>query len=354
MSIKHLSHSPAGLHTPRFRRHRSAPPARLEAPRAEPTPCGEPAAGAGPVSRGFLVGPVDWLKCLAARLSASRIFGAGAEMAFWLFLSLLPLAAVAGLLAARVTTRSGAAMSQLLGSLPRATRELLAQELTRVAAWNGGKVGVAAAVTFVWLASSGIHAVFDGVEIATEAVPRPWWRKRLLAMVACVGLSAGIGVLTLLGTGLGWIWHLVGGDTMFHALRVESTPFGHLARWLAGTAVSVALISGLYWAALAPPTRRTTRVLPGAVLAVLLQAVIGAAYGLYVSALGDGSAYQAGLASIGVTLMALYLFCLALLAGVEVNQMMSERRNARPANPPQSPASRPAPPAPQSPRLKPS
>jgi len=329
-------------------------PARIEAPRAEPTPCGEPTAGGGPVSRGFLAGPMDWLKCMAARLSASRIFGVGAEMAFWLFLSLLPLAAVAGLLAARLTTRSGAAMTQVLGSLPRATRELLAQELTRVAAWNGGKVGVAAAVTFVWLASSGIHAVFDGVEIATEVVPRPWWRKRLLAIVTCVGLSAGIGVLTLLGTGLGWIWHLVGGDTMLHALRLESTPFGHLARWLVGTAVSVALISGLYWTALAPALRRTTRVIPGAVLAVLLQAAIGALYGLYLSALGDGSAYQAGLASIGVTLMALFLFCLALLAGVEVNQMMSERRSSRPAGPPQSPPSRPAPPAPQSQRLKPS
>ena len=32
--------------------------------------------------------------------------------------------------------------------------------------------------------------------------------------------------------------------------------------------------------------------------------------------------------SIGVTLMALYLFCFALLIGVEINQMLGDRRRA--------------------------
>jgi hypothetical protein len=37
-----------------------------------------------------------------------------------------------------------------------------------------------------------------------------------------------------------------------------------------------------------------------------------------------GGAYQAGLASIGVTLMALYLACLVLLIGIEFNRVVGE------------------------------
>ncbi len=65
---------------------------------------------------------------------------------------------------------------------------------------------------------------------------------------------------------------------------------------------------------------------PGALLAIGLQTVLGFGYAFYVKQAGDGGAYQAGLATIGVTLMALYLFSVALLVGVEVNRTLGERR----------------------------
>ena len=67
-------------------------------------------------------------------------------------------------------------------------------------------------------------------------------------------------------------------------------------------------------------------IVPGAIVAVLLQTALGVGYGLYVRRAGDSGAYQAGLAVIGVTLMALYLLCVALLVGVEVNQILGTRR----------------------------
>lgn len=70
-------------------------------------------------------------------------------------------------------------------------------------------------------------------------------------------------------------------------------------------------------------------IVPGALLATVLQIAIGFGYGFYITQVGDGGAYQAGLASIGVTLVALYLFCLMILVGVEVNQMLGEHRAAR-------------------------
>lgn len=278
------------------------------------------------VSDGFWQSPLGWLKCVWKRLDASRSLGLAAEMAFWLFLSMLPLAAVAGLVAAKLALDNGSIMTALLASLPLATREMVSGELGRVAAWNGGKVGFWAGITFIWLASSGIHSIFDGIEIESEATPRPWWKKRALAIATCVGLSAGIALLALLVSGLGWWWHLVGGSTLLQAFQAGSSVVGKIARLVIGAAVAIGLVAGLYWVALPPAARKKMPVLPGALVAMALQIALGFGYGFYIAKAGDGGAYQAGLASIGVTLIALYLSCLALLVGIEVNQMMGERR----------------------------
>jgi membrane protein len=278
---------------------------------------------------GFVKNPLAWIKCLLVRLDANRALGLGAEMAFWLFLSLLPLAAVVGVAAAKLAMGNWSIAAPMLDSLPAATRDLLKSELGKMAAWNGGKVGIGAGVMFLWLASSGVHSMFDGIEIEANATPRPWWKKRLAALLTCVALSAGTALVTLLVTGVGWTWHLIGGTTLFQALQIESSWVGEVLRFGLGALVSFGLVSGLYWIALPPATRKTMPIMPGAFLATGLQIAIGFGYGFYIKKMGDGGAYQAGLASIGVTLMALFLFCAVLLVGIEVNQMLGEHREAK-------------------------
>ncbi len=285
--------------------------------------------GLSPVEAGFLASPLAWVKCLLTRLDANRSLGLGAEMAFWLFLSLLPLAAVAGVVAAKLAVGNWSIAAPVLNSLPEATRVLLAGEMGKMAAWNGGKVGLGAGAMFIWLASSGVHSVFDGMEIEANATPRPWWKKRVAAMLSCIALSVGVALLAVLSTGLGWMWHYVGGSTLFHALKFESSVFGQILRLGIGFAISFGLVTGLYWVALPRATRKTMPLAPGALLAIGLQVLIGFIYGFYITKAGDGGAYQAGLASIGVTLMALYLLCVVMLVGIEVNQMLGERRTAR-------------------------
>ena len=197
------------------------------------------------------------------RLDRSRSFGLSAEMAFWLFLSLLPLAAVAGLVTAKLASGQwSTTAAPLFESLPKATRDMVAGELGRVAAWNGGKVGVGAGLMFAWLASSGIHSIFDGIERAAGAARRPWWKKRLLALGACVALSLGAALLTVLGTGFGWLWRLGGGAALLRALELGSGSAGHAVRLASGAAISFGLVCGLYWVAL--PRGRAGRAPPRA------------------------------------------------------------------------------------------
>lgn len=266
---------------------------------------------------------LHWVKILFASLGRARTFGLAGEMAFWLFLSLLPLAAVAGLVVARFAMRETQLTTSMLETVPPTVRDLVTRELARVSAWNGGAVAPFAAITFVWLASSGVHAVFDGLELETESQARPWWKKRLYAIVTCVGLSIGFASIALLATGVAWIRGLLGDLDAFAYVPSGATV---LARAGGGALIAVALVSGLYWVGLPPRARRRMPVVPGAVLAVALQAVLGWGYGAYLRRMGDAGAYQAGLAVIGVTLIALYLASTALLVGVELNQLLGARR----------------------------
>jgi membrane protein len=266
---------------------------------------------------------LHWLKIVFGNLGRSRTFGIAAEMAFWLFLSLLPLAAVAGLVAAKFAMSNSGAASGLLSSLPPAVRELLTQELTKVSAWNEGAVGPVAALTFIWLASSGIHAVFDGLELETEATARPWWKKRALAMAACVALSIGVAAITMLSVGLGWIRRFAA-----DAVPVINMPsiVSTVLRTGISAAIAVLLIAGLYTIGLPTRARKRMPLWPGAIAAVVLQTTLGVVYGFYVRRAGDGGAYQGALAVIGITLITLYLLCIAVLVGVEVNQILGARR----------------------------
>jgi uncharacterized BrkB/YihY/UPF0761 family membrane protein len=57
-----------------------------------------------------------------------------------------------------------------------------------------------------------------------------------------------------------------------------------------------------------------------------MQALLGYGYIFYLSRVGAQSAYQAGLSIIGVTLIALYLFSVALLVGAELNHVLAKAR----------------------------
>jgi membrane protein len=258
-------------------------------------------------------------------IDRARTFGLAAEMSFWLFLSLVPLAAVAGLVAARTAAiRDDWLASSLLSSVPPSVRDLLAAQVAVVAAWGNGVAPLAVGM-FLWLASSGVHSVFDALAVQS-GTSRPWWKKRLLALATCVALSAGFAVLALLGAGLERIQQVVGGSLPAFVLTAEHGVVGRLLRWLAGTVVAVAMVAGLYRAGIDRGVRARWSVLPGAALAVGLTALLGRGYAFYVARLGAGDAYLAGLAVVGVTLMTLWLFSVALLLGVQLNRVLGERR----------------------------
>jgi membrane protein len=264
------------------------------------------------------------MRAMLAGVRRARTLGLAAEMSFWLFLSLVPLAAFTGLVAARTAMAHDDWLTlSLFSAMPPLARDLLARQVALVATWHSGVAPFAVAM-FLWLASSGVHAVFDALEVQS-GTSRPWWKTRLLALATCIGLSSGLAVIALLGTGLEWVERTLGVSLPWFALATEHGAAGSLVRRLAAIVVAVAMIAGLYRAGTCWSESPRIRVLPGSALAVGLTALLGRGYAFYIARAGAGDAYQAGLTVVGVTLMTLWLFCFALLLGVQLNRVLYER-----------------------------
>ena len=264
---------------------------------------------------------------LSARLGRARSLGIAAEMSFWLFLALVPLATVAGWGAARLAVQRPAATYDLLAPIPSVAREVVANEVAKIAAWNGQSVAPTAVVVFLWLASTGVHAIFDAMELEAGG-QRPWWRKRLIALGTCIVLSFGIALSALLVTGLSWIWSVTGATVPSVAAALSWGPAWQACRAIAGALLAIGMVSALFVIGVPPAARRGMPTLPGALMVVALGPVLGYGYGIYISKMGTGSAYLAGIAGIGVTMTALYLASVALLVGLEVNVMIRDRRRS--------------------------
>lgn len=263
-----------------------------------------------------------WLKALGREIFESRTTGMAAEMAFWLFLSLIPLAAVAGLVLAKFAVGS-ADVAVVLDSLPAESRNLVAKQLHHVAGWRSGTVGAPAVIVFFWLASGGLHSAFDLLEVKAGA-SRAWWKKRLIAIGGCIALSLGIAIIAILAGGLRHALALLHGAAFQVGLESEAGVLDSVVRATLGMVTAVGLVAGLYFIGVPRRARQRVPVVPGALLAVGLQVFLGYGYIFYLSKVGVASAYQAGLSIIGVTLVALYLFSIALLVGAELNLLLAK------------------------------
>ncbi len=175
-------------------------------------------------------------------------------------------------------------------------------------------------MTFLWLGASGIHSIFDALEVETGS-ERSWPRKRALALGTCVLLSIGVALLALLGPGLEAVLVAFG-----RAMPWLASVSSQWTRAVVGLAVLFGQVCLLYWIGVPPAARHRMPLVPGAAVAVLLQTGMAFGYAQYLRHLGGGPLYSAGLAVIGGALMALYLYCLALLTGAAVNRQLSRSR----------------------------
>jgi membrane protein len=279
----------------------------------------------------------------AQGLVARHAFDAAASIAFWFFLSLVPLLVLVGYVVGTVARERG--IDQLVAPLfdvvPAAAVALVRKELERLAGASGPSVAPLGVAGFLWTASSGLHNLMDVFETTARVVRRPWWKQRAIALAW---------VLLGLATACVIAWLLVNIDAAIYAhdvaARTAARAHGALQRRvhkalhargeqvLAAAlllAAGMALLAAFYRFAVEHPAGVRRRVWPGTVVAVASWLVVSWVFGEYVASMADYALYYGGLAAVAVLLVWLYLTSLTLVIGAEVNAQLERGGTVRAA-----------------------
>jgi membrane protein len=306
-------------------------------------------------------------------LQAHNALEAAAAIAFWFFLSLLPLLVLLGFLVGQVARARGvdALLTPLLDVAPGTAEDILRRELGRMAG-STASVAPLGVVGFLWTASSGLHNLMDVFETAAKVDPRAWWKQRVIALG---WVLLGLATACLLA------WSLVNVDAALHAddppapaagvvasatpipapsafpalappsgpsidqlvshpaaaashahstlkrrfTNALHTPTEELIATTLMLALGMLLLAGFYRFAVEHPTGVRRRVWPGTFTAVGSWLIVSWGFGLYAVSMSSYALYYGSLAAVAIMMVWLYLTSLSLVVGAEVNAHLERR-----------------------------
>jgi len=251
---------------------------------------------------------------------------------FALFPTLLFLTALLGLLP--VPGLWDTLMTYAAQVLPGDAATLVNRTVSEVVRGASGgllSVGVLAAL---WGASNGMASIVIALNVAYDIDDvRPWWLRRLIALMLTIAFS----VFTLVALLL-----LVFGERIGEAV---ATWFGFgqafAVAWnvLEWPVVGVLVLTGITLVYhLAPAIRRRWQAFtPGSVFALLAWLTTSFGLRIYLKYFGDYNAMYGPIGGVIILMLWLYLSGVALLAGAEINSVIeraTDRSAAAPTPPP--------------------
>jgi membrane protein len=271
------------------------------------------------LSRKHRVSHVAFMLCQL--LVRRDIATATSAMAFDLFLAAIPMLALSGWLFGKLLLGDHESVLQttalLLNLTPSEVQTLTWQQLDRFAL---GSVAPFALLGALWMASGAFHTSMSLLEATAGTVRRPWWRKRLVALLSVVLSILLFGSCALLA-----VWVSVGPARLFVALSggdLQLNPgVTHYLLLLLLALLGVGLVALFFYVASPRPGVRR-RIFPGALVSVVAGSAISGAFAYYAGHLARFALFYGSLAAVAVTLAWLWLVCLSVLIGAELNQLL--------------------------------
>jgi membrane protein len=250
-----------------------------------------------------------------------RCTGLAAQLAFYFLLALFPALIFAAALVSylplsnllsRLLLEVGTVAPHQLVTLLRAQLEAATTEARR-SLLTFGVLGA------VWSSSAALASLIDALNQAFDVEERrPWWRRRLLAVLLTVSL------VTLVLAGMAGL--LIGPDLgarVAAALGVRplAASVWAVTRWPLTVLCAIATVDLVYHFA---PNRSApwAWITPGGILATVLWIVSSMCFKYYVSHFGHYSATYGAIGGAIVTMLWLYVSGLALLVGAELNAVI--------------------------------
>jgi membrane protein len=258
-----------------------------------------------------------WRRCWKDDVS-----GRAAQLSYYFLLSLFPLliclSAILGYVFA-AETRLEDRLFRYLGSIMpssafRVVRET-ADELLRTRGSGTLSFGLLMAL---WVASSGMEAIIEGLNAAFQVKEaRPWWRRRLVALVLTVMVDVLVGgalALALAGSaGSRLLAEIIGFGRVW-------TPLWHATEFAGSMLLPLVAIALIYSFGPNLKARRESQVLlPGAVVALFCWVIASAGLRLYLDHFSSFGRTYGSLGAVIALLVWLYVSGMTLLLGAEVN-----------------------------------
>jgi membrane protein len=245
------------------------------------------------------------------------VLRAASAMAFDLFLAAIPLLALAGWVFGQLA-RDGSAVtatSLLIGSTPDAVRALAEGHLAR---FDPGTVAPVALLGSLWLSSSAAVTCMALLDSRGGSTPRTWWQRRALAIgwVLLATIVFGLGgalALMLSGGPLRFLQALVSEEVAMSAGHKLSLALIYL--------LAIALLAAFFRVATVRPGLRRS-VWPGAFLGAGLVMLTSTGFSFYATRIASYALYYGSLAAVAVTLVWLWLVCVFVLLGAELNRVL--------------------------------
>ncbi len=274
--------------------------------------------------------PIPWRQ--VARRTIEEVVkdncvGLGAQLAFYFLMALFP--ALLFLVALIGYLPVANAMTQLLDALgavaPGPLMTIVRGQVDQIAGGTHPSLLTLGIVGAIWSSSSAMVAIIGALNRAYDVTEwRPWWKRRLIAIVLTLALALFILV--------GFTLVLVGPDaavrvaSWLHLAPVVAIVWGAI-RWpvmIAGVVFAVELI--FHFA----PSRhaRWVWVTPGSLLATGLWLVVSFGFKVYVR---NFSVYTATYGAIGgaiITMLWFYVSSIAILIGAELNGVIEDARRS--------------------------
>jgi membrane protein len=257
------------------------------------------------------------LKDLYARFVNDDVLSTGAEVAFFLLLSLFPFLIFLMTLVSYVRMVDVQDSLQVLAALmPASAYEILRDIVNETIADRSGTLLSLGVLFALWSSTSGVASLMRGINRAyDQEETRRFWRMKAISLGFTVELAVVIAVsfiLVVLGRILGTrIFQLLG----FSDVSLEIWNYGMLA-----IVTITSTLMFMFFYHVAPNCRlRLREVIPGAVVASIGWVAVSLAFSYYANNLGSYSKVYGSLGGIIALLMWMYLSSISILMGAEVN-----------------------------------
>ncbi len=270
---------------------------------------------------------VPTAKAIAKDVTGDDITGLGAEVAYHLFFSIIPLliflTALIGVFSQAIginNVMTDVTNWLFTGSgMPRETAQVLEGPIRQVVASESGGILSVGALLALWGGKNAVSALMKALNVAFDVEEgRPWWLKTLISIGLTIALGLGVATASAILLAGGLVGQGIAG--LFGLGAAWETIWGILRFVLVPLALVVAL-AFLYWAG--PNVKAPFAWLtPGAVVAVVLWVIATFGLGFYFQyAAGYVSAYGV-LGAILAFLFWLYVMSVILLFGGSINSVL--------------------------------